>query len=107
MSLGLFLSFQLDSHLGLKKTKSVELASAMVNKSDKTIGEWWAHFFQNEDETQEIAQGKYKHSGIVWSREDLNKTATEYSRENAYVNGKSNLLFVPSTLGSVKIFSKI
>ena len=39
MSLGLFLSFQLASHLGLRKTKSAELASAMVNKSDKTIGE--------------------------------------------------------------------
>ena len=35
-------------------------------------------------------------SGIVWSREDLNKTATKYIRENADVKGKPNL-----TLGTI------
>ena len=50
VSLGLFLSFQLPSHLNLGETKAVELASAMMNKSDKTIREWRTHLFQNEGE---------------------------------------------------------
>ena len=91
VSLGLFLSFQLASHLNLGETKAAELASAMINKSDKTIREWRTHFFQNEGEIPESTQGKYQRSGIVWSREDLNKTATKYIRENADVKGKPNL----------------
>ena len=35
VSLGLFLSFQLASHLNLGETKAAELASVMINKSDK------------------------------------------------------------------------
>ena len=77
VSLGLF---QLASHLNLGETKAAELASAMINKSDKTIREWRTHFFQNEGEIPESTQGKYQRSGIVWSREDLNKTATKYIR---------------------------
>lgn len=37
--LGLFLSFELASHLSLGKTKYTELASAMINKSNKIIRE--------------------------------------------------------------------
>ena len=57
MSLGLFLSFQLAIW---EKLQAAELASAMINKSDKTIRERRALFFQNEGES---TQGKYQRSG--------------------------------------------
>ena len=91
VSLGLFLSFQLANHLKLGETKAAELASIMINKSDKTIREWRAHFFLNEGEIPENTQGKYQRSGIIWAREDLNKKTTKYIRENADVKGQPNL----------------
>ena len=89
--LGLFLSFQLANHLNLGETKAAELASIIINKSDKTIREWRAHFFINEGEIPESTQGKYQRSGIIWAREDLNKKATKYIRENADIKGQPNL----------------
>ena len=62
-----------------------------MNRSKKTIREWRAHFFQNEGQIQESTQGKYQRSGIVWSREDLNKKYQKYIRENADVRGRPNL----------------
>ena len=91
VSLGLFLSSQLANHLNIGNTKAAELASAMMNKSDKTIREWRAHFFANEGEIPESSQGTYQRSGIMWSREDLNKKTTKYIRENADVKGRPNL----------------
>ena len=91
VSLGLFLSFQLAKHLNIGNTKAAELASVMMNKSDETICEWRAHFFANEGEIPESSQGTYQRSGIIWSREDLNKKATKYIRENAVVKGRPNL----------------
>ena len=91
VSLALFLCFQLTSHLNVGETKAAELASIMNNRSHKTIREWRTIFFQNEGEVPESTQGKYQRSGIVWSREDLNKRATKYVRENADVKGRPNL----------------
>ena len=65
----------------------------MMNRSEKTIREWRAHFFQSESQIQESIQGKYQRSGILWSREDLNKKSHKYIRENAdvHVRGRPNL----------------
>ena len=82
VSLSLFLSFQLANFLGLGETEAAELASSfMMNRSEKTIREWRVHLFQNEGHIQESTQGKYQRSGIVWSREDLNKKSQKYNRK--------------------------
>ena len=63
----------------------------MMNRSEKTIREWKSHFYQNEGQIQEFTQGKYQRSGIVWSREDLNKKSQKYIRGNADVRERPNL----------------
>ena len=63
------------------------------------IREWRAHIFQNEGEIPESTQGKYQCLGIIWSREDVNKKATKYIRENADVKGRLNLTIRAHCMG--------
>ena len=56
MSLALFLCFQLTSHLSVGETKAAELASIMINRSEKTIREWKTLFSQNEGGSREHAR---------------------------------------------------
>ena len=71
--LGLF------KQLNMRETKAADLAALMINRSDKTVHEWRAHFSENSGDIAESKQGKYHRSGILWTSEDLNKKATRLS----------------------------
>lgn len=88
--LDLFLYFQLTKVLSMGETKAAEVAGMMIGKSDRTIREWRAHFFEN-GEIPESQQGKYQRSGVLWTSEELNKIAGDYIRSNANIKGKPNL----------------
>lgn len=72
-SLGLFLCFQLTALLGKGATEAAELAGMMIGKSDRTVREWRAKFFESGGEPPESKQGQYQRTGILWKNEDLNK----------------------------------
>ena len=90
VSLGLFLYFQLTKVLSMGEVKAAEVAGMMIGKSERTIREWRSHFLEN-GEIPECKQGKYQRSGVLWTNEELNKTAGDYIRGNANVKGKPNL----------------
>lgn len=90
-SLGLFLSFQLKSCLGMGVTEAAEVSGMMIGKSDRTIREWQAMFFDSSGEVPESNQGRYQRSGILWTSEELNRKATKFIREHAAVKGRPNL----------------
>ena len=90
-SLGLFLNFQLKSCIGMGVTEAAEVSGLMIGKSDRTIREWQARFFDNGGEVAESRQGGYQRSGILWTNEELNRKAAKFIRENAAVKGRPNL----------------
>lgn len=90
-SLGLFLSFQLNSLLHKGETEAAELAGLMIGKSDRTVREWKANFHESGGKIPESKQGDYQRTGVLWKNETLNKKATRFIRGNAAVKGKPNL----------------
>ena len=90
-SLGLFLNFQLKSCIRMGVTEAAEVSGLMIGKSDRTIREWQARFFDNGGEVAESRQGGYQRSGILWTNEELNRKAAKFIRENAAVKGRPNL----------------
>ena len=74
VSLGLYLTFQLSNLLQKKETEVGEIAGIMISKSDRTIWEWKAKFFET-GEIPESKQGHYRRTGVLWSNKDLNKKA--------------------------------
>lgn len=91
VSLGLFICFQLKNILGKGETEAAELAGMMIMKCEKTIRDWRSKFFDNGGVVEETKQGRYQRTGVLWKNEDLNKKATQYIRENAFVKGRANL----------------
>ena len=77
-SLGLFMTFQLQSHLGMGKTEPAELAGIMVGRSERTIREWVAKFNDSGGGVPESRQGHYQRSGVLWSNEDLSRKAARF-----------------------------
>jgi hypothetical protein len=90
VSLGIFLYFQLLKVLSMGEVKAAEVAGMMIGKSERIIREWRSHFLEN-GEIPECKQGMYERSGVLWTNEELNKTAGDNIRSNANVKGKPNL----------------
>lgn len=57
-----------------------------VGKSEKTVCDWKSKFYES-GEVPDSKQGKYIRSGVLWTQEDLNKKATQYTREHASPKG--------------------
>jgi len=91
VSLGLFLSFQLQSLLETTKTRATEYAAILIGKSMNTVFAWQDSFYENEGSLVDHQQGRYQRSGVLWSNENLNSKAAKYIREKAAVKGTSNL----------------
>ena len=91
ISLGLFLTYNLERVIP-KMTSSLaaEYAATMMDKSERTIRNWHSDFAEH-GEIPENKQGRYQRDGIIWSSEDLNKSAAKYIRENCNIKGQPNL----------------
>ena len=90
VSLGLFLCFKLENLMGFSATNAAEYASIMLSKSDRTIRQRKADFFELGD-IPDSQQGRHQRSGILWSSEELNEKTSKYVRENSNVKGMPNL----------------
>lgn len=60
MSLGIFLAFQLNKHLGQGETEAAELAGLMIGKSDQTVRQWTKDFMENDCQIPNSQQGHYQ-----------------------------------------------
>ena len=58
-----------------------------------TVREWRTTFIANDGTFLDTLQGKYQRTGILWQNEELNKKASKFVRENAFVKGKPNMTF--------------
>ena len=90
ISFGLFLMYNLQHVLNFTSTNSAEYAAIMMGTSERTLRQWRSDFVDN-GEVLENKQGRYQHSGLLWSNEELNRKATKFIRENANVKGQPNL----------------
>lgn len=90
MSLGLFLTYNLEYTLNFTATKSAEYAALMMGRSDRTIRQWRSDFMIN-GEILDNKQGTYQRKGLLWSSEELNKKASKFVRENVNIKGQPNL----------------
>jgi len=63
-SLGIFLEYHLNVTVGKSTTEAAELTGLMTGRSDQTIREWKAKFYENDGSIPESAQGQYQRSGV-------------------------------------------
>ena len=63
----------------------------MIGRSDRTIRDWKAQFYENEGKIPGSKQGQYQRSGVLWHSESLNKKLRKYVQEKAFVKGSANL----------------
>jgi len=90
-SLAMFLHHHLTVTMGKGDTETSELVGLMMYKSDRTIRQWRADFYENNIAVPDGKQGHYQRSGVLWRNEALNKKVTSYVRQNSAVKGKANL----------------
>ena len=90
-SLEVFLEFHLSVTVGKSTTEAAELAGLMIGRSDRTICDWKAKFYENDGSVPESAQGQYQRSGVLWHNEDLNRKVCTYVHDNGFVKGSANL----------------
>lgn len=86
ISLGLFLTYNLENALQYPSTKAAECAAIMLGKSERTVWQWRTDFLEN-GEILHNKQGRYQRTGLLWSNEELNKKASCFIRENCNVKG--------------------
>ena len=90
-ALGVFLQYHLSQTVGKNETEAAELAGLMIGRSDRTIRDWKAQFYENEGKIPGSKQGQYQRSGVLWHSESLNKKVRRYVQEKAFVKGSANL----------------
>ena len=89
-SLGLLPCFHLSKLFDIGETKAAELAGIIVGKSNTGV-EIILHTEWGNPPESAGQQGGYRRSGLLWTNEDLNKKATEFTRGNADVKVQPNL----------------
>ena len=71
--------------------KAADLIASLVGKTERTVRDWKYSFISNNGSFPETQQGKYRRQGVLWQKEELNETVTDYVRANAVVKGKPNM----------------
>ena len=86
--------FAILKEFAFTETRAAETTGKIIKKSDKTVWRWRTDLITNKGTFSEIKQGRYQHSGVLWSNEELNKHAAEYVRANTAVKGKPNMTVI-------------
>ena len=72
-------------------TEAARIISDVIGKSDRTVREWCTTFIANDGTFLDTLQGKYQRTGILSQNEELNKKASKFVHENAFLKGKPNM----------------
>ena len=87
----MFVYYHLVTMLSFTETRAAEHVAMMIGYSDRTMRQWRHDLVENDGVLQEMKQGQYQRSSVLWQNEELNKEATKYVRANSTVKGNPNL----------------
>ncbi len=76
---------------GATQTDAANQIADLISRNERTVREWSYSFIEHECSFPDSQLGKYQREEVLWHNEDLNKSASQFVRENAVVKGKPNL----------------
>ena len=62
---GVFLQNHLHETVGKSETEAAKLAGLMIGRSNRTVRDWKAQFYENDGNILESRQGKYQQSDVL------------------------------------------